>query len=113
MPSIGRRCHELRIQDESATRCIAYRADPDGIAIADILAKNTQKTSKKYPGESRYRGKGQTSPSDPSPQLGLVSQINAKVPWNLFMKYPLICCYQRFAVKKPLQRGIGQEIAQR
>jgi len=35
MPSIGRRCHELRIQDENATWRIVYRADLDCIVIAD------------------------------------------------------------------------------
>jgi len=44
MPSIGRRCHELRIQDENTTWRIVYRSDSDGIVIVDIFAKNTQKT---------------------------------------------------------------------
>lgn len=44
MPSIGRRCHELRIQDESTTWRIVYRADADGIVIVDIFAKKTQRT---------------------------------------------------------------------
>ena len=44
MPTIGRRCHELRIQDESATWRIIYRVDRDGIVIADVFAKKTQRT---------------------------------------------------------------------
>ena len=44
MPSIGRRCHELRIQDESTTWRIIYRVDPDGIVIVEVFAKKTQKT---------------------------------------------------------------------
>ena len=44
MPSIGRRCHELRIQDENTTWRIVYRSDADAIVIADIFSKNTQKT---------------------------------------------------------------------
>jgi phage-related protein len=44
MPAIGRRCHELRIQDENATWRIIYRVDPDGIVIADIFAKKAQRT---------------------------------------------------------------------
>src|SRR5437870_12982925 len=44
MPSIGRRCHELRIQDENATWRIVYRADLDCIVIADIFAKKTHRT---------------------------------------------------------------------
>ncbi len=45
MPAIGRRCHELRIQDERTTWRIIYRVDPDGIVIADIFAKKTRKTA--------------------------------------------------------------------
>jgi phage-related protein len=44
MPSIGRRCHELRIQDESTTWRIVYRVDADGIVIVDVFAKKAQKT---------------------------------------------------------------------
>jgi phage-related protein len=44
MPSIGRRCHELRIQDESTTWRIVYRVDLDGIVIVEIFAKKAQKT---------------------------------------------------------------------
>ena len=44
MPSIGRRCHELRIQDESTTWRIIYRIETDGIVIVEVFAKKTQKT---------------------------------------------------------------------
>lgn len=44
MPSIGSRCHELRIQDESTTWRIIYRVDPDGIVMVQVFAKKTQKT---------------------------------------------------------------------
>jgi len=44
MPSIGSRCHELRIQDENATWRIVYRVDPDAIVIVDIFAKKARKT---------------------------------------------------------------------
>jgi phage-related protein len=44
MPSIGLRCHELRIQDESRTWRIFYRLDADAIVIAEVAAKTTQKT---------------------------------------------------------------------
>jgi phage-related protein len=33
MPSIGARCHELRINDENATWRIVYRIDSDAIVI--------------------------------------------------------------------------------
>lgn len=44
MPSIGRRCHELRITDESAIWRIIYRIDPDAIVIGEVFKKKTQAT---------------------------------------------------------------------
>lgn len=46
MPSIGARCHELRVRDAQShvTWRIVYRLDPDAIVIADIFPKKTQKT---------------------------------------------------------------------
>jgi len=44
MPSIGPRCHELRINDRNATWRIVYRADPDAIVILDVCKKTTAKT---------------------------------------------------------------------
>src|ERR1700677_2125368 len=44
MPSIGRRCHELRVVDETATWRIVYRADPDAIVILAVFAKKTVQT---------------------------------------------------------------------
>lgn len=44
MPSIGRRCHELRINDHDQTWRIIYRVDEDAVVIADVLAKKTQRT---------------------------------------------------------------------
>ncbi len=46
MPTIGRRCHELRIVDEDATWRIVYRTDDDAIVIAEVFAKKTRTTSK-------------------------------------------------------------------
>src|SRR5712691_12167648 len=43
MPSIGRRCHELRIEDQSHTWRIIYRIDPDAIIITEVFSKKTQK----------------------------------------------------------------------
>ena len=45
MPSIGKRCHELRINDENKTWRIVYRIDRDAIVIADVFAKKTRTTS--------------------------------------------------------------------
>ena len=44
MPSVGRRCHELRIDDGTVTWRIVYRLDPDAVVIADVFAKKTDKT---------------------------------------------------------------------
>ena|SRR5436190_21914397 len=44
MPTVGRRCHELRIQDGDATWRIIYRLDTDAIMIVEVFAKKTQAT---------------------------------------------------------------------
>lgn len=44
MPTIGRRCHELRIPDRENTWRIVYRLDPDAIIIADVFSKKTTRT---------------------------------------------------------------------
>ena len=44
MPTIGRRCHELRITDEQAIWRIVYRLDTDAVIIAEVFSKKTQKT---------------------------------------------------------------------
>jgi phage-related protein len=46
MPSIGSRCHELRINDADTTWRLIYRIDPDAIVIAEVFAKKTEKTPK-------------------------------------------------------------------
>ncbi|MEM8600732.1 MAG: type II toxin-antitoxin system RelE/ParE family toxin [Bacteroidota bacterium] len=55
MPVIGKRFHELRINDKSVTWRIVYRTDPDAIVIADVFAKKTQKTSKQTIATCRAR----------------------------------------------------------
>jgi phage-related protein len=45
MPVIGRRCHELRVNDESGTFRIFYRVDADAIVIVDVFLKKTRQTS--------------------------------------------------------------------
>ena len=44
MPSIGSRCHELRIDDQNKTWRIMYRIDDDAIVILEVFEKKTQKT---------------------------------------------------------------------
>ena len=44
MPSVGKRCHELRIEDKNQTWRIIYRIDPDAIIIVEVFSKKTMKT---------------------------------------------------------------------
>ena len=44
MPSIGKRCHELRINDDDRTWRIVYRIDDDAIVILEIFQKQTRQT---------------------------------------------------------------------
>jgi phage-related protein len=44
MPSIGRRCHELRVDDEKVTWRLIYRIDPEDIVITEVFAKKTEQT---------------------------------------------------------------------
>ncbi|MCZ7648453.1 MAG: type II toxin-antitoxin system RelE/ParE family toxin [Planctomycetota bacterium] len=46
LPSIGPRCHELRIRDEARNWRILYRVDEDAIVIVEVFAKKTQKLPK-------------------------------------------------------------------
>ncbi|MEK6755704.1 MAG: type II toxin-antitoxin system RelE/ParE family toxin [Bacteroidota bacterium] len=44
MPSIGSRCHELRIQDQNKTWRVIYRLDDDAVVILEAYEKKTPKT---------------------------------------------------------------------
>ena len=44
MPSVGPRCHELRINDAGASWRIVYRVEPDAIVILEVFSKKTRKT---------------------------------------------------------------------
>lgn len=44
MPSIGPRCHELRVRDEDRNWRIIYRINPATIQIAEVFAKTTRQT---------------------------------------------------------------------
>lgn len=46
MPSIGRRCHELRVPDDKLSWRIVYRIDLDAIVIVEVFSKKTGKTPK-------------------------------------------------------------------
>ena len=47
MPSVGTRCHELRIIDEDSTWRIVYRTDPDAVIILEVFGKKTAQTPKR------------------------------------------------------------------
>ena len=42
LPSIGPRCHELRINDKRATWRIIYRIDSDAIVILEVFSKKSR-----------------------------------------------------------------------
>ena len=44
MPSIGARCHELRITDVGKIWRLVYRVDKDAILILEVFQKQTQQT---------------------------------------------------------------------
>lgn len=44
MSRIGRRCHELRINDKNQTWRIMYRLDEDAVVLLDISSKKTNDT---------------------------------------------------------------------
>ena len=44
MPSIGPRCHELRVNDADMTWRIVYRTDPDAVLVVAVFSKKTSKT---------------------------------------------------------------------
>jgi len=55
MPSIGPRCHELRIPDREQTWRIIYRIDPDAIVIVDVFGKKTRQTAVSVIGNCQRR----------------------------------------------------------
>lgn len=55
MPSIGKRCHELRITDKNEIWRIIYRMDADAVIIADVFKKKTRETPKRVIDESKNR----------------------------------------------------------
>lgn len=44
MSAIGKRCHELRINDENQTWRMVYRIDEDAIVIAEVFSKKSKQT---------------------------------------------------------------------
>ncbi len=44
MPSIGAKCHELRVPDQDNTWRIIYGLEQDAVIIGEVFAKRTQTT---------------------------------------------------------------------
>lgn len=57
IPSIGRRCHELRIPDETVSWRIVYRIDADAIVIGEVFSKKSGKTPQEVIETCRQRFK--------------------------------------------------------
>jgi phage-related protein len=55
MPSLGPRCHELRIRDETKNWRIIYRIDADAIVIVDVFNKTTRGTPERVIENCRRR----------------------------------------------------------
>jgi phage-related protein len=55
MPSIGPRCHELRVRDEGKQWRLVYRTDSDAILVVALFRKTSQKTPKQAIERSRRR----------------------------------------------------------
>jgi phage-related protein len=66
MPTVGTRCHELRVRDaeQRLTWRIVYRLDDDAVLIGGVFAKKTQKTPQKEIDacKRRFRFYDETSP---------------------------------------------------
>ena len=44
MPSVGERCHELRVPDDTVDWRVLYRIDPDAVLVAEVFSKTTSAT---------------------------------------------------------------------
>jgi phage-related protein len=55
MPSIGSRCHELRIIDETVTWRIIYAVEADAIVVLEVFAKKTNQTPSEVITNSKRR----------------------------------------------------------
>jgi phage-related protein len=47
LPSLGARCHELRVNDEDVTWRIIHRIDPEAILVGDVFPKKTPRIPKR------------------------------------------------------------------
>lgn len=47
MPSIGERCHELRLSDSRVDWRIVYRTKPNAVLILEVFQKTTRATPRR------------------------------------------------------------------
>jgi phage-related protein len=64
MPSIGPRCHELRIVDSDESFRIAYRVDPDAVLILAVFSKRTRATPNEVIAECKRRARAYDAASE-------------------------------------------------
>lgn len=55
MPSLGDRCHELRLRDGKQAWRIVYRIDSDAVVLLDVFKKKTGRTPKQVIDTCRKR----------------------------------------------------------
>jgi len=55
MPTVGPRCHELRIKDKNKIWRVIYRIDDDAIIILEVFQKTSPKTPKNVINECKRR----------------------------------------------------------
>ena len=55
MPSIGPRCHELRVNDKTKNWRVIYRIDADAVVVVDIFGKTTRETPRQMIDECKRR----------------------------------------------------------
>lgn len=55
MPSIGKRCHEMRVTDADVIWRIVYRIDPDAVIIGEVFAKKTRATPQRVIDQCKKR----------------------------------------------------------
>lgn len=55
MPSVGARCHELRIRDGDVDWRVIYRIDPNAVLVVDVFNKTTRETPQHVIETCRWR----------------------------------------------------------
>jgi phage-related protein len=55
MPSIGKKCHEVRVRDENRIWRVVYRVDSDAIVVAAVFSKTTQATPQSVISQAKAR----------------------------------------------------------